>query len=73
MAQVGDMFAHVNPGRSDNPNEHPKPFVSIYTVVEVSGGKARLHHRTLSFDGSAKEYETWDGAMGIGRHDEKLR
>lgn len=71
-AKAGDTFAHVNPGLGDNPNEPPRPFVSLYTVEEVKDGKARKKVLSLHLDGTVKEYETWDSAYGLGQYDTKL-
>ncbi len=72
QAKVRDVFAHVNHGISDNPNEAPSPFVQLYTVEEIKDGKARVRVKSMHMDGTLKEYETWDSAETLGRFDTKM-
>lgn len=72
MAKVGDVYAHVNPGLSDNPNEPNDPFISIRTVMEIKDGKARIHSRYLNLVGPVLEGESWGEAFGLGGFDKQL-
>lgn len=50
--EEGDLLGMVNPGRSNNPDEKPRPFVAIEHVLEVKEGKALIVTHYLNADGT---------------------
>lgn len=70
--RIGDTFAHVNPGTSDDPNQPNRPFVSLYVVEEITGGKVRCRWITVLIDGVKLEYDVWSPLKDFGTYDTKL-
>lgn len=57
--KVGSIYASSNPGKSNDPREKPRPFVSIATAVETVGKSVRCDMKTMFIDGATSSYESW--------------